>query len=321
MKTAAALLLLVASAGGLAAGADEQDAGPLDAPVTEAAAKLGQRQDPDSLAAAAVLTSIKDRAGAEQLAARASAAGAKRPELLWLHAQLCTNVPTCDREALYAQLHTLDPENGVTRVFALAEARKADDRAEMDRQLDALAASKRVDLYWNSLIAHLADAVASTKTLTTTQSLVTVIGILAATTIPPFQGTAAVCRGEELQHEGRRARCQGVARALQKGDTSIVEMVGVGMAKQLWPENSREVRAANEARRVFDYRSSLMGQESERLLADENHARQYLERLGHYRREQDVIVAELVAAGRKPNPPADWHPAPPADGTPGPAAR
>ena len=321
MKTAALLLVLIASATGYAATADEQDADPLAEPVQRATAVLAGRDDPDSLAAAAVLAVIKDRAGAEQLAARASAAGPKRPELLWLHAILCSSVPTCDREALEAKLRKLDPENGVTLVSALAEGRKAGDPAAMDRVLDALAASKRVDLYWNPLVAHLSKAVISTKTLTASQSVASVIGVLAGTGIPAFSGTAALCRGDELQREGRRARCQGVARALQRGDTVIVEMVGVGMTTQLWPENSPQVRAANQARRAFEYRTSVWGQDSARLLTDDTHLQQYLENLGRYRREQDVIVAELVAAGRNPTPPADWHLTPPHDGTPGPAAR
>jgi hypothetical protein len=322
MKTVATLLLLVYAIGPVANG-DESEAHPLEAPVSQATAMLSQRQDPDSLAAAAMLTLLKDRAGAEQLVARAraSAAGAKRADLLWLHAQLCAGAPACDRKALDAQLRALDPDNGVTLIGALAEDATADDPAGRDRQLDALAASKRVDLYWNPLIAHLASAVVSTKTLSVTQSLTTVIGVLAATTIPGFHGITALCRRDELERDGRRARCQAVARALQRTDTALVEMVGVGMTRQLWPESSAEARAAREARRVFDYRTSLMTQESERLLADDDHAAQYLEKLGQYRREQDVIVAQLVAAGRNPTPPASWQAAPPPGGTPGPAAR
>ncbi len=35
----------------------------------------------------------------------------------------------------------------------------------------------------------------------------------------------------------------------------------------------------------------------------------YLDKLGRYRREREVIVAELTEAGRSPTPPADWQPA------------
>jgi hypothetical protein len=238
-----------------------------------------------------------------------------------LHAVLCDKVPTCDRKALETKLRALDPENGVTLVAALAEASDPEHPGNADRLLATLAATKRVDLYWNPLIAHLGKAVASTKDLTASQSVISVIGVLAATSIPPFQGTANLCRGEELLREGRRARCQGIAQALRQGDTAIVEMVGVSMTRQLFPDDSAEARAAIEARRVSAYRLSTWGEDSARKLDDEAYARQYLENLGRYRREQDVIVAELVAAGRSPTPPADWQPAPPPNGAPGPAAR
>jgi len=321
MKTAALLLLVIASSAGYAVAADEQDADPLAAPVQRAAATLAGRNDADSLAAAAVLTLIQDRARAEQLAARANAAGPKRPDLLWLHAVLCDKMPTCDRKALEAKLRTLDPENGVTRVAALAEASDPENPGNADRLLAALAATKRVDLYWNPLIAHLSTAVASTKDLTVSQSVVSVIGVLAATSIPPFQATAKLCRGEELLREGRRARCQGIAQVFRQGDTTIVEMVGVSMTRQLFPEDSAEARAATEARRVSAYRLSTWGEDSARKIDDDAYARRYLENLHRYRREQDVIVAELVASGRSPTPPADWQPAPFPEQTAAPAAR
>jgi hypothetical protein len=122
MKVSALLLLVIASAAGYAASEEQQDGHPPDEQVQRAASMLARRGDPDSLAAAAALTFMKDRAGAEQLAARASAAGPNRPDLLWLHATLCGETPNCDRKALDAKLRALDPENGITLVSALVEA-------------------------------------------------------------------------------------------------------------------------------------------------------------------------------------------------------
>ncbi len=311
MKVSAALLLAIVSAGGYAA-TEEQDAHPLDEPVQRAASTLAQREDPDSLAAAAVLTLFKDRAGAEQLAARASAAGPKRPDLLWLHAQLCeTAVPGCDRKPIDARLRALDPENGITFLAPLGAAARAGNSPETDRLLDAVGSSKRVDIYWNTLIGHLATTIASTKELTVSQSVVAVTGAISATSIPPLLGTALPCRGEELQREGRRARCQGIVRALQQGDTAIMEMASTSLVARLWPEDSPEGRAAREARRIFDYRISITRADSARRLTDEAAALQYIARTSQYRREQDVIVAEIVAQGRSPVPPADWSRPPP----------
>ena len=317
MKTAALLLVVIASLTGYAAAADEQDADPLAEPMQRARTLLAARKDADSLAAAAVLTFIADRAGAEQLLARAAAAP-KRPDLLWLQAQMCKEVPDCDRKPIDSQLRALDPDNGVTWLTALADARK--DAAEIDRLLGQIAGSKKVDLYWNSLLGHLSAAVVATNALTPSQSVATMTGIISAFAIPPFAGTVSPCRDAELFRPGRRARCQGVARALQQGDTAIAEMVGNGMATRLWPDGSPEVRAALESRRTFAWRTSISSEHSARLLEDEAATRKHLERLTQYRREQEVIVAELVADGRNPTPPAGWQPPSPPS-APGPAAR
>src|SRR4051794_23743605 len=111
MKSAALLLLIVASATGYAR-AGELDARGLEKAVMNAATTLASRSDADSLAAAALFTKISDATRAEQLAARASAADPKRPDLLWLHAQLCYDLQACDRVAIDGKLHALDPENG-----------------------------------------------------------------------------------------------------------------------------------------------------------------------------------------------------------------
>jgi hypothetical protein len=320
MKTAALFVLIVASALGCTAVADEQDADPLDEPVKQAASMLGQRTDADSLGAAALLTFLRESAGAEQLAARASAAAPQRLDLLWLHAQLCGRVQGCDRKPIDARLHALDPENAVTVLPALGDGLKGPDPAETDRLLGAAATAKRVDIYWNSLIARLAAAVISTQKLTANQSVVATIGAASVTTIPVFGGLSRSCREEELLREGRRAQCQGLVRALLKGDTAIAEMAGASMAPRLWPQDSAAARAAREARRIFDYRASISSDTAARRLTDEAAVRRYLEKMGRYKREQDVIVAEIVEAGRNPTPPANGQPAPRAGAAPAPAA-
>src|SRR5262245_58807051 len=142
MKTAALFLLAAALTAGYAA-ANDSDADSLDKALTQAASTLETRSDADSLAAAALLTRLKDGTRAEQLAARASAAAPKRPELLWLHAQLCGDVSGCDRKPIDAQLHELDPENAAVYLPALAGPRVLMQTAETDRLLAAAAAGKR----------------------------------------------------------------------------------------------------------------------------------------------------------------------------------
>lgn len=320
MKTAAVFLLAILSAMGYAAAAQEPDADTLENAMMKAASMLAVRSDPDSLAAAALLTQLTDGTRAEQLAARASAAAPKRPDLIWLHAQLCQGVPNCDRKPIDAKLQTLDPENGAPFLPRLQEVRAGTEPAETDRLLAAVAASKRVDFYWNPLIAHLTPAVLHTKALPPAQSVVAVIGAAGVVVIPPVAGASLPCR-DWIPREERRAQCKAIARAFLQGDTAVAVAAGQSMTLGLWPEDSPEAIAAKEARRALTYQVSTNGTQVARQLLDEASVRRYLEKLSRYRREQEMIVAELVEAGRSLTPPADWRPGAPQDGAAAPAAR
>jgi hypothetical protein len=319
MKTAALLLLAVASAAGHAA-ADEPDAGSLENALANVASALAGRSDPDCLAAAALFAKLTDATRAEQLAARASAAAPTRADLLWLHAQLCHDVQGCDRVALDARLHELDPENGAVFIPRLQNAGGPIDAAETDRLLAAAARSRRIDFYWNPLVAHLVPPVLATKALQPSQALIAVIGAASAVVIPPLAGAGVPCR-DWMPREDRRDECQAIARALLAGDTVMAQIAGTNLTLKLWPSDSREALAAKETQRTLLYQASANGAQSASRLADEGGVRRYLDKMARYRREQDVIVAEIVAAGGRPTPPADWRPPPPQQAAPAPAIR
>jgi hypothetical protein len=319
MKTVALLVLLVASAAAHAA-ADKLDASALEDALTNATAMLAERSDPDSLAAAALLVGVTDGARAEQLAARASAAAPKRAELLWLHAQLCKDVPGCDRKPIDAKLRAVDPENGAVFLPALQVVERGTDTTEADRLLAAVARSKRIDFYWNPLIAHLATAVISTRTLAPGPSVVAVIGAASSVVIPPVAATSLPCK-DWIPREERRTECKAIARAFLQGDTAVAESAGQAMAQGLWPPDSAEALAAKEARRVLLYQISANGPTAAQRLSDEAAVQRFLDKLGRYRREREVIVAELAEAGLSAAPPADWRPGPPPKEAYAPAAR
>jgi len=319
MKTVALLLLIVAASPGYAA-ADEPDAQGLESAVGNAATMLAERNDPDSLAAAAVLAKVSDATRAEQLAGRASAAAPKRPDLLWLHAQLCHDVQACDRSAIDSKLQSLDPDNGAVFIARLHDVDSHTETREIDGLLAAAAASKRVDFYWNALIAHLTPAVLSTKTLPPSQSVVAVIGAASVVVIPIFAGVNGPCRNW-MPSEDRRTQCRAIARALLQGDTAIAQLAGANMTAALWPADSREALAANETLRTLSYQVSTNGAQAARRLVDAAGVTRYLDKLARYRREQDVIVAEIVEAGGSPTPPANWRPGPPQERALAPATR
>jgi hypothetical protein len=256
--------------------------------------------DADSLAAAGLLSG-RNNDQALSLLDRATAAAPDRPELFWLQATRCAQLPSCDPQSIEYRLRKLDPTNGAGWWGAISRAAAAHDNAGVDSALLAISQSERVDTYWTTLIAHLTRAVVRTKKMSAADSEVTVIGYIAANPLPPYQTIANSCKGERLQQPQVTEMCRGVAKALQNGDTYISEMIGVAIAMRVWAENSAEWKAAVEERRVYTYRSQFYPKLTLRLVT---HPGEHLTLCAQNRREQDLLAAQLNAAGYDPDPPA-----------------
>ncbi len=263
---------------------------------------LSARSDADSLAAAGLLS--RRRPEALRLIARAAQAAPTRPDLAWLHAQVCSDVAGCDPEEIERHLREIDPSNGAAWFGTLNRAHAAGNQAAAQEALQKLAASEHVDIYWTALVARLSPAAAATGDLTLPDAEVEIIGALAAQAIPAFKLVSDACTGERLEHPDTREVCRRLARTLQNGDVYITEMVGGAIARRVWPEGSPEWNEAKEARRTREYRMKLWA-ELAPALPDRAATERYLALCSHNRREQDVIVTELVEAGESPNPPAN----------------
>jgi len=264
-------------------------------------AALIQMTDVDSLAAAGIMSIGNHSDEALPLIARAVAAAPDRADLVWLQAMRCAQLRSCDPSPIEHRLRELDPTNGAGWWGAMSRAGAAHDSEGADVALAAISHSDRVNIYWTTLIAHLSRAIAKTKKMSVVESEVAVIGYIAAQALPPYQYVSTSCKGERLQQPGVTEVCRGVAKALQNGDAYITEMIGVAIAKRVWPEESPEWKAAAEERRVYDYRSKLYSKLELRALT---HPGEYLTICAQNRREQEVFAAQLTAAGYEPNPPA-----------------
>lgn len=269
--------------------------------VDQAIAALEKRTDVDSLAAAGLM-SVNNRAHQSlPLLTRAVDAAPDRPDLVWLQSLRCAQVPSCDPLVIERHLRELDHANGAGWWGAMARAGAAHDTEGIDTALTAISHSERVDIYWTTLIAHLSRAVSGTKKMSVEEAEVTIIGYLAAQAIPAYQYVSNGCKGDRLQQPDVTEVCRGVAKALQNGDTYVTEMIGVAIAKRVWPEDSAEWKAAAEQRRVYDYRSKLYQKLEQRALT---HPNEYLTLCDQNHRESALFAAELTAAGYDPNPPA-----------------
>jgi hypothetical protein len=267
-----------------------------------AATALAQQTNADSLAAAGLLNLSGRPDDSLALIGRATAAAPERPDLVWLQAQVCREVTSCDPEPIERHLRELDASNGAGWMGALDRANSLRNDDAKDAALAAIGRSDRVDIYWTTLIARLSRATAQTKAISLEEAEVVIIGVLAARVIPVYSDVSNACKGERLQRPEIIEVCRGVAGAFERGDTYITEMIGVAIAKRVWPADSSEWKAAAEARHVYEYRSKFWAALD---IRDTSHAEEYLTLCAQNRREQDVLLAQLIAAGKNPNPPPE----------------
>jgi hypothetical protein len=301
MKVLARGFLVVLIAGTAACAASDARIAKAQKKTNQAIAALELKTDADSLAAAGLLSTEKDNGQSLRLLARATAAAPDRPDLRWLQAMRCSEFPSCDPAPIERRLRELDPSNGAGWWAGMARAAATNDSEGTNAALAAISHSERVDIYWTTLIAHLGRAVANTKSMSLQEAEVNVIGLLAALPLPPYATISANCKGERLQQPGVTETCRGIAKAFQNGDSYLTQMLGVAIAKRVWPQQSPEWIAAAEQRRVYDYRSSLYVKLESRTIL---HPGEYLTLCAQNRSESDLYAAQLIAAGYDPNPPS-----------------
>ena len=188
--------------------------------------------------------------------AKARLLAPERPDLAWLHIELCTKSPPCDPAPLEAMLRRIDPANAAGWYGELVRGLERQDEVAQDAALAGMAASDRFDVYWNPLVVAMTRAIAGSGHMTLHQAHGTAIGPLAGTAIPAL-APVALNRSAAL---GRIEACRAIARAMQRGDGTIVEMIGYAIAVRVWPTDSPEWRSAIQARRATDYLLELQRQ-------------------------------------------------------------
>jgi len=240
------------------------------------------------------------------LIARASAAAPERADLVWLHLQICRRVPACEPQPIEARLRQLDPGNAAAWSGELERSTVLADPAQSLATLAAIGDAERFDIYWNTTLVHLTRAMSKAQATDLSTALVTTIGVAAAEAIPAYQRIGRACSGPPLEQPDTLAACRRVAAVLRRGDTYITEMIGLAIAKRVWPEGSPEYQDAVAARRVARYRMDTYSRIDSATAQDDAGAQRYLDALAAHRTEQEVFVAEIVRAGLDPNPGKDW---------------
>jgi hypothetical protein len=263
--------------------------------------------DPDSLAAGALVEGSLSGFGgstALTLAARAVAGAPDRPDLALLELQLCDRAPGCDPRPLEQRLRVLDPENGITWIYALLRADREQRPADWEAARGGLARSKRVTVYWSHTVSHLANAMAGKAGFDAGEAVAEVLGA-EATLMSALQPLAHACQAQELQRPEVLGQCRQIAAALRQGDTSLLEADGSTLALRLWPADSAQRLEVLKERRVLRYRVDLVTRYAAQLNAPQ--AISALAALvAQYPSEQTTMRALYVHLGLKPDPPAEW---------------
>lgn len=307
----AAMLLLAAGCGGTPTKGSNQraDQAPLSAfKVTPA----------DLLLADALQRQITERSFTSTLVLVEGAAqkAPDRVDIAWLHAQLCGWVPGCAPEPLEARLRKLDPNNASVWIGALTRAQQQKDVTAENEILQAMGRGQRFDMYWNSLVSHIAIALNQTSgSLPTedgkpsatplTDSLNQAISWVSEIALPAFQPVSDACGEEQVTNPTTATRCGAIAQALQRGDSYLIEGVGLGIAERLAVPGSPRAIIVEEQIHLTRYQRDTAGQIISTQLEREKFTHEMLKLMTALKREQEVYVAVIRWAGQPVMPPGE----------------
>ncbi len=294
----AAVLVLTACAG----------QGPQRQAGASAASAAATSGNPDELAGNA-LQALADGDPQRALAAiaRANLIAPKRPDLAWLHARVCMLTPACEPEPVETRFRQLAADNGAVWLGPLARAQSRHDRRVEDQILEEMSRSQRFDLYWTSLVWRLSTArnarapqagTPSADPQALTHALDKTTETLSSAVVPAFKPLNTACALDRIQDEATRTRCERIAQAMQRSDTTLVEGIGISIAQRLATPASPGAVVLEERASTLSYRSQAAGAVVRSQVERDKFSAQMIELMKKLPREQDVSVAILRWAGQ-----------------------
>ena len=296
--------LLLAAVLVLAACASQGPQRGTEAPAASSATGSG---NPDELAGDA-LQALAEGNGQQALAAiaRANLLAPKRPDLAWLHARICMLSPGCEPEPVETRFRKLAPDNGIVWLGPLARAQSRQDKRVEDQILEAMSRSARFDLYWTTLVWRLTEArnaqarapgTPNAPPHPLTNAFDQTIETLSSAVVPAFKPVNTSCALERTQDPATRTRCERIAQAMQRSDTTLVEGIGIGIAQRFATPASPDALVLEERGATLSYRSQAAGAVVRSQVERDKFSRQMIELMKKLPREQDVSVAILRWAG------------------------
>lgn len=282
--------------------------------TTRPAGSVAARNSPQSVSADALLAGAVRRQNVDQALPLIQMETEKSPdrvEMVWLYSQLCAQVAGCEPEPIEARLRKLDPGNAAAWIGALARARAQRDTAAEGQILEAMGRGNRFDLYWNPLVSRLAVALVRNRTARSgaaksgpgspdavTAGLNEAVGWLSRVAMPAFKPVSDACSGASAANPATVARCMRISDAMLRGDTYIVEAIGLGIRERLATPGTAAAIAVDEQIEISRYQRETATRIMESQVEREKFSGELLELMKKLRREQDVFTAVIRWAGQ-----------------------
>jgi hypothetical protein len=167
--------------------------------------------------------------------------------------------------------------------------------------------AQRFDLYWTTLVWRLTAARkansppagspgASPQPLTEAFDRTT--EALSAAVVPAFKPVHTACAIDRTQDPATRTRCDRIAQAMQRSDTTLVEGLGLALSQQLATPGTPEAVVLDERVSTLSYRSQAAGAVVREQVERDKFSAQMIELMKKLPREQDVSLAILRWAGQ-----------------------
>lgn len=238
---------------------------------------------------------------------KAVKAAPDRPEILWLHLRICIEVPGCESQPIETQLRKLDPSSGSVWLGALSRAQlRGDVRAE-EQILEVMTKAGHFNIYWTPLIAKLTPILSRTPVGTSvsqpvpaplTNAMNATVGWLSGLAVSAFKSLTTACDEQHVREPATRVRCEQIAQALQKSDTTLAEGMGLGIAQRLAIPNSANALQLSQKVQTLRYQNQESGAVVAAQVEKDKFSEQMLKLMGQLKKEQDVARAILRWAGK-----------------------
>ncbi|MGH8176394.1 MAG: hypothetical protein ACREV5_09055 [Steroidobacter sp.] len=272
------------------------------------AAATPELADADQLLVLALRTWAVDENAQQalQLAERAAAAAPGRADVAWLHLRLCTQVQGCEPQAFEARFKKLAPDNGVVWLSVLSRVQKDGDAQTEEQILAAMSRADHFNVYWTSLLWRITAALHASApprngkeaAAPLTAALNDSTGWLSALLLPAFKPLNSACAAERIRDAQRRARCESISQALQRGDAYVVEGLGLGIAQRLAAPGTTAAAQIEQRIETLGYQNRNAGAVMSSQLERDKFSAEVLELMKKLAREQDVSLAILRWAGQ-----------------------